>query len=108
MGCDGLRYAARGQLCLEQIREGIQTHQQHLQKGRFRQVGFSRFCDYCARRILCFFDGWCGPPRDAFLFFYKAMERIKGVQVPAFLSMFSIFSGDHLFAIFRFLEELIF
>ncbi len=33
------------------------------------------------------------------------MARIKGLRVPAF---FSIFSGDHLFAIFGFLEELIF
>lgn len=30
------------------------------------------------------------------------------MDVPAFFSMFPIFSGDHLFAIFRFLEELIF
>lgn len=30
------------------------------------------------------------------------------MEVPALFSMFPIFSGDHLFAIFRFLEELIF
>ena len=36
------------------------------------------------------------------------MARIKGLRVPAFFSIFSIFCGGHCFAIFRFLEELIF
>ncbi len=36
------------------------------------------------------------------------MARVKGLEVPALFSMFPIFSGGHLFAIFRFLEELIF
>lgn len=105
MGCEDPRYAAGGQLGLEQVREGIQTRQQYLQKGRFWQIGFSRFCDSCARRILCFYDGWCWPPRDAFLFFYKDMSRIKGLQVP---TIFSIFFGGHCFAVFGFPEELIF
>ncbi|SCM68122.1 putative membrane protein [Donghicola eburneus] len=108
MGCEDPRYSARGELVSPEVREGIQTRQQYLQKGRFWQIGFSRFCDSCARRILCFFDGWCRPPRDAFLFFYKDMARIKELWVPAIFSIFPIFCGGHCFAIFRFLEELIF
>lgn len=41
MGYEGLRDAARSALVSPEVREGVQTCQQHLQKGRFWQGGLS-------------------------------------------------------------------